>query len=110
MAIYGHRQLNMFFVTLLETAEDGFHYKGKTYGWADVESISVRDSAWHKLLGYPACMPRARIRLNDGKTLCLNGRALEQKGIKPKVGFLSNKSDAFDELITLFQQQVCVSE
>lgn len=104
MAVWGHRQLSIFFIPLLETGTDGFKYKGKAYGWNDVEKVSVWDSEWHKLLGYPACMPRARVRLRDGKVIKLNGRALEKQGVKPKVGFSSNKSDAFDELLTLFQR------
>lgn len=105
MTVYGHRQLSIFFVPLLEADANGFIYRGKTYGWNDVEKVSVWDSEWHKLLGYPACMPRARIQLRDGKIIKLNGRALEKKGVKPKVGFSSNKSDAFDELLALFQRE-----
>jgi len=105
MSVYGHRQLSLFFIPLVETDANGFRYKGKFYGWDDVEKVSVWDSEWQKLLGYPACMPRARIRLRDGKVIRLNGRALEKKGVKPKVGFSSNKSDAFDELLALFQRE-----
>lgn len=104
MAVYGHRQLSIFFIPLLETGASGFKYRGRDYGWNDVEKVSVWDSEWHKLFGYPACMPRARIRLRDGEVIKLNGRALEKKGVKPKVGFSSNKSDAFDELLVLFRR------
>lgn len=105
MAVYGHRQLSIFFVPLLETDADGFRYKGKAYGWNDVEKVSVWDSEWHKLLGYPACIPRARIRLQDRTVIKLNGRSLEKKGVKTKVGFSSNKSNAFDELLALFRME-----
>jgi hypothetical protein len=103
MAIFGHRQFSLFFVPLIETWADGFSYKGKRYRWEDVQQVSVWDSEWHKLLGYPACIPRATVQLADGKAIKLNGRVLEKKGVKPKVGLSSNKSDEFDELVSLFQ-------
>ncbi len=95
--------MSLFFVPVLETHETGFIYKGKNYEWGDVKKVSVWDTEWHKLLGYPACMPRARVHLNDGQKINLNGRALEKKGVRPKVGFSSNKSDTFDELIRLLR-------
>lgn len=105
MALYGHRQLSIFFRPLVETSDTGFCFKGKQYGWNDVSDLSVwePDVAFRSLLGYPAAIPRAKIFLKDGKKIRINGRVLEKKGRKPRVGFSSCKSDAFDELVALFK-------
>jgi hypothetical protein len=51
----------------------------------------------------PAAYPWAFIHFNDGKRIRVNGRALAKRGVKGKVGFLSSKSDAFEEVINTFR-------
>ena len=51
---YGHRQLNIFYVPLVEIFEDGFNYKGKKYLWSDVKDIIIRDPKLGVLWGYPS--------------------------------------------------------
>lgn len=103
--IYGHRQLSLFFIPLLEIDEEGFLFKGKRYAWNDVDKISV----WGPMISIPGCfnvgMPGARISLRDGKTIKINGRTLEKKGQPPIIGFFSCKSNAFYELTKLFKSK-----
>ena len=37
MEVYGHKQLNIFFVPLLKVHDDGFIFKNKNYSWRDVK-------------------------------------------------------------------------
>ena len=48
--------------------------------------------------------PRVTIVLNDGKKIKIHARVFAKKGVKSKVGFFSGKSDAFNEIITLFRK------
>jgi hypothetical protein len=103
MSVFGHRHLSIFFRPLVEITANGFTYKGRGYSWNDVRTVEVSDSPLRILAGYPAAIPRATITLTDGTKIRLNGRVLEKEGRKPKVGFSSSRSDAFDELIGLFK-------
>ena len=44
-------------------------------------------------------IPKAIIELNDGTYFKINSRITVRKGEKPVIGFLSNKSDAYEELV-----------
>ena len=104
--IYGHRQLSLFFIPLLEVYDDGFNFKGKSYTWADIVDISVRKPpiAFHGCLNLG--MPGANVYLRDGRIIKLAGRTLEKKGIKPIVDFISSQSNAFNELTDLFKSKI----
>jgi hypothetical protein len=104
--IYGHRQLSIFFVPSVAVNDGGFAYKGKQYSWNDVRTIRT----WGSPIAFHGCfetgMPGARIQLSDGRAIRLHGRTLEREGSRPNVGFLSSRSDAFDELVELFQSKL----
>ena len=68
MEVYGHNQLNLFFVPLLKIQDDGFIFKGKNYSWNDVQRVLV----WEPFPDLGAIFgtgatPRATIILSDGK-------------------------------------------
>lgn len=95
----------MFFRPLVAVDCSGFRFKGRTYSWNDIQAVRVwrPEPPLRWLLGYPAVIPRAMVILKNGKKIRVNGRALEKKGQKPQVGFTSSRSDAFDELVALFE-------
>jgi hypothetical protein len=97
--IYGHRHLGVFFRPVVAVDESGFEYRGARYRWSDVTSVAV-----HEFANLGAARFRATVTLADGVKIRLNGRALEKHGVKPTVGFVSTRTDAFDELITRFEQ------
>ena len=104
MAIYGHRHLGFFFRPVFEINEQGFRFGGLEYSWTAITRVEVRDSPFDPLVGYfVGGYPWATVYLNDGKSIRLNGRALEKRGEKARVGFFSSKSDAFRELIASFR-------
>lgn len=75
MEIYGHKQLNLFFVPLLQIHDDGFIFKNKDYSWADIKHIFV----WEPFKGLGAVLgtgasPKATIELSD-----------EKKGVKSPI-------------------------
>ena len=47
-----------------------------------------------------------RIRLKDGSVIRINGRSLEKLGTKPRVGFWTSRSDAFEELVMVLKRHV----
>src|SRR5258708_21184813 len=100
MAIYGHRHLGLFFRPLVEVNEHGLRFSGLDYNWNDIKRVEVRDSPLDPMVWFSSTWyPWATVYLSDGKSIRLNGRALEKRGEKPKVGFFSSKSNAFQELI-----------
>jgi hypothetical protein len=105
MDVYGHNQLNLYFVPLIKVNDDGFLFKDKSYSWSDVKEVFI----WDPFPGLGGnfstiTMPRATIVLNDGKKIKIHARVFVKKGVKSKVGFLSCKSEAFDEIIALFKK------
>ena len=104
MSVYGHRLLSFIFRPLIAVNNDGFLFKGRKYSWDDVKSIDITSFAIATFFVYPAGMPRATISLRDGNNIHLNGRVFEKEGERPKVGFFSSKSDAFDEIISVFKR------
>jgi hypothetical protein len=103
MATYGHRHLGFFFRPVVELNEQGLRFGGLEYSWSAITRVEVRESPFDPLVGYfVGGHPWATVYLNDGKSIRLNGRALEKRGEKAKVGFFSSKSNAFRELITSF--------
>jgi hypothetical protein len=103
-AVYGNRELNLFFRPLVEVMESGFCFKGRQYPWSAVRSVEVSDSPF--LIYFASVYPSATVTLDDGTRIRLNGRALSKQGQKARVGFFTSKSDAFVELVSLFRQHV----
>jgi hypothetical protein len=106
MPIYGHRHLGLFFRPLVEVREHGLVFSGAEYDWGAIERVEVYDSpldplAWFSFVGGKS--PTATVYLKDGKNIRLNARALEKRGVKPEIAFLSGKSDAFQELIAVLK-------
>jgi hypothetical protein len=108
MEIYGHRQLNLFFVPMLYIEDQGFTFKNKNYSWKDVERVLV----WEPFLNLSGiffgtwAIPRATIILSDGKKIRIHAGIFAKKGEKSKVGFLSGKSEAFERIIQLFNEKI----
>ncbi|SRR5258706_8567264 len=104
MAIYGHRHLGFFFRPLVEVNEHGLRFGGLEYDWSSVKRVELRDPPLDPMVWFStAAYPWATVYLSDGKSIRLNGRALEKSGEKAKVGFFSSKSDAFQEVIVAFK-------
>lgn len=100
MGIYGHRHLGFFFRPVVEVNSDELRFKGRQYGWITIRRIEVHDAHFDPTLGFSTPgYPWATVYFSDGERLRLNGRALEKQGEKPEIGFFSQKSDAFQELI-----------
>jgi hypothetical protein len=102
MAIYGHRQLGLFFFPMVETRVNGFIFRGKNYKWKDVERVETWQELWPPFSMVVAeYVQRGRITLKDGKRIKINGRAFEKRNESLNEGYLT----AFDELIDLFENQ-----
>ena len=101
-ATFGHRHLAFWFVPLLTVDDSGSTFKGRKFSWADVRSVDEIDLS---TINAGTARYRARIVLTDGTPIHLNGRALEKDGIKPRIGFFTTRSDAFDELLGMFQRR-----
>ena len=99
MMIYGHRHLGFFFRPVVEVDDRGLRYKGREYSWNTIKKVELRDSPFDPLVGFSPGYPWATIYFGDGERVRLNARALEKQGERPKVGFFSSKSDAFQDLI-----------
>jgi hypothetical protein len=97
---YGHRHLGFYFKPLVEITDRGFRFRGITYTWQQVESVRSWKSP--AFLNAGAARERATIALSDGRKIRLNCRALEKLGQRPRVGFFTTRTDAYDELLTLF--------
>ena len=106
MAIYGHRHLGFIFRKVLEIGPDGFIYKNKHYTWKDIVKIKrYFDDDLIGVVTYSSLVPSALIKLNDGTRICIFGRVLEKKDAKFEVGFLSGKSNDYDELLSLLEEK-----
>jgi len=97
--VFGHRHLGFFFRPLLEVTDSGFSYKGRQYLWSDVLSLKVYDGFYLWFLRNPY----AQLRMKDGSSIWLNGRALELQGLEPNVGFFSGTSSAFQQLVGILR-------
>ena len=109
MAIYGHRHFGFFFRPVLELGERGLQYKGREYSWIAIKKVEVHDSLFDPLRGGTPGYPWAKIYFGDGERLRLNGRALEKQGEKPEIGFFSQTSSAFQELVVALKAHVVVT-
>jgi hypothetical protein len=104
---FGHRHFGIYFKPKLSLYSDGLEYRGRRYVWSDVEFVDVHDPGRLSFLaGYPGGIPRMRIRLKDGSVIRINGRSLEKRGTKPRVGFWTSRSDAFEELVMVLKRHV----
>ena len=99
MATYGHRHLGFFFRPVVEVDDHGLLFQGHQYGWNAIKRVEVRDSPFDPMYWFFYLTPLATVYLHDGKSIRLNGRALEKRGEKSQVGFFSSKSDAFREVV-----------
>lgn len=97
---YGHRHLGFLFRPLLEITDRGFRHRGIDYTWDQVTSVSTWQAA---LFNAGVARERATIALSDGKRIHLNCRALEKLGYRPRVGFFTTRTDAYDELLARFR-------
>ena len=106
MPTYGHRHLGFFFRPLVEVHQHGLLFSGTEYDWGAIERVEVYDCALDPLVWFAFAggrHPTATVYLKDGKNIRLDARALEKHGVKPEIGFLSGKSDAFQELIAVLK-------
>jgi hypothetical protein len=102
--IYGHRQLNLFFKELFEMTDDGIKYKGKKYLWDDIQKVKRAPGSYAVNL----CYPGAKIYLNDGKKIWINGRLFTKAGEKPHfkvLAFFTGESETFSEFLELMKRK-----
>src|SRR5882672_4461952 len=99
MATYGHRHLGFYFRPVVEVDDHGLLFQGRQYGWNALRRVEVRDSPFDPMFWFFMHYPWATIYLTDGKSIRLNGRALERRGERSHVGFFSSKSVAFQEVV-----------
>jgi hypothetical protein len=100
--VFGHRHLGLFFRPLVEIGDGSLTYKGKKYSWDDVASVksfNPRHDASALFLNWP----RTVVTLNDGSWFVINGRSVEEAGVKNKVGFWSRVSNAYEDLLEIFK-------
>ena len=99
--VFGRRHLFFWLVPIIEVNPTGFMYKGNPYRWADVKSVTEVNLflSFDKRSKY-----RARINLVDGARIEMDCRFVEEIGKKPKVGFWSTRTDAYEELLALMQR------
>lgn len=106
MAIYGNRQLSVFFFPVVELLTRGFAFKGRHYTWGDVEKVDVRGESRFRVAGAVGGslqqVPVAEISLRDGKSIRIKAVAFEKKG-EPLLG---GYSSAFDELVAIFKENM----
>lgn len=105
--IYGHKQLDLFFIPLVKVSEDYFEYKSKKYAWNEIKEVLIWNpfSDMGGIFG-TAAAARATIILKDGKKIRIYSRILHKKGSKYKIDFISAKSSVFDELIKIFKEKI----
>jgi hypothetical protein len=103
MAVFGNRQLSVFFLPVVELRAKGFVFKGRQYSWGDVEKIELWQEPRFPVAGPRSggapWVARARIWLQGGKSIAIKDVAFEKKGEPLKDGY----SSAFDELIATFK-------
>lgn len=106
MAIYGNRQLSIFFFPVVELLTKGFVLKGRHYTWGDVEKVDVRGESRFPFAGPMGGslqqVPVAEISLRDGKAIRIKAVAFEKKG-EP---LLDGYSSAFDEVVAIFKKNM----
>lgn len=99
MAVYGNRQLGLFFSPVVETRSDGFIFKGKQYAWADVKGVEILEGSGFPLWGSP---DRAIVQLRDGVNIKIDDAAFDKRD-EP---LLNGYSCAFDEVVALFRAAI----
>ena len=104
--IYGHRVLGFFFRPLLAIDNDGFAYESRRYNWGYIVEVIESQSFLAKLFTYPVGLPTVTLIMRDGRKIRINGRTIKRKGDKPKIGFLSDRSDALDELLKIIKSRI----
>lgn len=106
MAVYGNRQLSVFFVPVVELLTKGFTFKGRHYTWGDVEKVDVRGESRFPVAGPMGGslqqVPVAEISLRDGRSIRIKAVAFEKKG-EPLLG---GYSSAFDEVVSILKQNM----
>lgn len=96
MAVYGNRQLGLFFSPVVEIRTNGFIFKGKQYVWEDVRNIEILEGSGIPIWGSPNTV---RVRLRDGARIDIKDVAFVKNDEPLSDGY----SCAFDEVIALFK-------
>lgn len=96
MAIFGYRQLGLFFSPFVEIHAKGFVFKGKQYAWGDVKKVELREGSRMPIWGEQT---GALIWLRDGAVIDIKAPAFTKEGEPLMDGY----SSAFDELIATFK-------
>lgn len=96
MAVYGNRQLGLFFSPVVEIRANGFIFEGRQYVWSDVKTIEILEGSGIPIWGSPTT---ALIRLWDGARISIKDVGFEKRGEPLTIGY----SCAFEELMTAFR-------
>lgn len=99
MAVYGNRQLGLFFSPIVEIRTNGFIFKGKQYVWNDVKDIEILEGSGIPMWGAPTT---ALIRLRDGVRISIKDIGFEKR----EEPLMNGYSSAFEELITAFKAAI----
>lgn len=99
MAVYGNRQLGLFFSPVVEMRSNGFVFKGKQYTWADVKDIEILEGSGIPIWGSPN---RALVRLRNGARIAIDDVAFDKR----KEPLMDGYSSAFDEVVALFKAAI----
>lgn len=67
--------------------------------------IKQYDNLFWSTFFYQAGTPLAYVYLSDGRTIKIRGRWLERDGESGRIDFLSGRSDAYEELMKIFQRK-----
>ena len=105
---FGYRSWINKFKPLLSIRTDGFEYENNFYQWSDIKKIKRYDSPFWSLFFYQAGTPLAYIFLMNGTKIKIRGRYLEESGKKAKVDFIVGRTEAYKELIKIFEEKTAL--
>lgn len=101
MAAYGNVHLNLFFFSVVETSNEGFKHRGKSYSWKNINSVKIKEEARFIFRPIPR-VARCRVTLDDGMIITFSDLCFQKRGAPLLPGYLS----AFEELSALFQMSL----
>ncbi len=107
--VYGHRQLNFFFVPLISVTNGGFIHKKELYTWGDIREFDhwcPRSGMAKVIAQHSGISPAATLILKSGLKIKLNARVLGRKDKKTHANFFNGKTPAFDELVKFIVKHV----
>ena len=103
---YGHLHLGCWFKPVVVVDEDGLTFKGRRYAWSDIDRLDDVPPGAFFAFGYPLGRPVATIVFRNGATLRINGMVFVERNRRPRLGFWSATSDAYDEFVAMVRRRI----